>query len=157
MSTAVEISVNIDVPDLEAAIEFYRLALGLHLGRRLFEGSVAEMLGASSKIYLLMKPAGDSVSSVARLPRDYDRHWTPVHLDFIVDDVSAAVERAVACGAKLESNIQSFAWGRLAVLSDPLGMDSACCSSLIGDTMRSHNRSALTLKLAGQLNGSGVF
>jgi len=60
MSTAVEISVNIDVPDLEAAIEFYRLALGLHLGRRLFEGSVAEMLGASSKIYLLMKPAGDS-------------------------------------------------------------------------------------------------
>ena len=82
MSTAVEISVNIDVPDLEAAIEFYRLALGLHLGRRLFEGSIAEMLGASSKIYLLMKPAGDSVSSVARLPRDYDRHWTPVHLDF---------------------------------------------------------------------------
>ena len=49
MSPAVEISVNIDVSDLEAAIEFYRLALGLHLGRRLFEGSVAEMLGGVVK------------------------------------------------------------------------------------------------------------
>jgi predicted enzyme related to lactoylglutathione lyase len=39
----------------------------------------------------------------------------------VVDDVSAAVQRAVAAGAKLESNIQSFAWGRLAVLSDPFG------------------------------------
>jgi predicted enzyme related to lactoylglutathione lyase len=121
MSPPVEISVNIDVPDLEAAIEFYRLALGLHLGRRLFEGSVAEMVGASSKIYLLMKPAGESASSVARLPRAYDRHWTPVHFDFVVGDVLAAVERAVASGAKLESTIQSFDWGRLAVLSDPFG------------------------------------
>lgn len=121
MSTAIEISVNIDVPDLEAAIGFYRLALGLHVGRRLFEGSVAEMVGASSKIYLLLKPAGDSASSVARLPRGYGRHWTPVHLDFVVDDVSAAVERAVSSGANLEGNIQSFAWGRLAVLSDPFG------------------------------------
>jgi predicted enzyme related to lactoylglutathione lyase len=121
MNPAVEISVSIDVPDLEPAIEFYRLGLGLHLGRRLFEGSVAEMLGASSKIYLLMKPAGDSASSVARLPRGYDRHWTPVHLDFMVDDVSAAVECAVASDAKLERGIQSFAWGRLAVLSDPFG------------------------------------
>jgi len=121
MSPAVEISVNIDVPDLEAAIEFYRRAIGLHLRRRLFEGSVAEMIGASSKIYLLMKPAGDSASSVAPLPRGYGRHWTPVHIDFMVDDVSAAVERAVTFGAKLEGHIQSFAWGRLAVLSDPFG------------------------------------
>jgi len=131
MSTTVESSVNIDVPDLEAAIEFYQLALGLRLGRRLFEGSVAEMLGASSKIYLLMKPAGDSASSVAPLPRAYDRHWTPVHLDFMVDDVSAAVERAVAFGAKLERNIQSFAWGRLAVLSDPFG-HGFCLLQFIG-------------------------
>jgi catechol 2,3-dioxygenase-like lactoylglutathione lyase family enzyme len=36
---------NIDVPDLETAIEFYHQALGLRLGRRLFEGTVAEMLG----------------------------------------------------------------------------------------------------------------
>jgi predicted enzyme related to lactoylglutathione lyase len=131
MSPPVEISVNIDVPDLEAAIEFYRFALGLRVGRRLFEGSVAEMLGASSKIYLLMKPAGDSASSLAGLPRGYGRHWTPVHLDFVVDDVSAAVQRAVASGANLEGNIQSFAWGRLAVLSDPFG-HGFCLLQFIG-------------------------
>jgi catechol 2,3-dioxygenase-like lactoylglutathione lyase family enzyme len=33
---------NIDVRDLAAAIEFYREALGLHLGRRLSDGTVAE-------------------------------------------------------------------------------------------------------------------
>jgi predicted enzyme related to lactoylglutathione lyase len=127
----VEIAVNIDVPDLEAAIEFYRFALGLRLGRRLFEGSVAEMLGASSKIYLLVKPTDGSASPHARLPRGYDRHWTPIHLDFAVDDVLAAVERAVASGAKLESDIQSFAWGRLAVLSDPFG-HGFCLLQFIG-------------------------
>jgi catechol 2,3-dioxygenase-like lactoylglutathione lyase family enzyme len=42
--------VNVDVDDLERAIEFYRAAFGLHLGRRLFDGSVAEMRGASSMI-----------------------------------------------------------------------------------------------------------
>jgi catechol 2,3-dioxygenase-like lactoylglutathione lyase family enzyme len=40
--------VKVDVDDLERAIEFYRAAFGLHLGRRLFDGSVAEMRGASS-------------------------------------------------------------------------------------------------------------
>jgi uncharacterized glyoxalase superfamily protein PhnB len=48
------------------------------------------------------------------------RHWTPVHLDFEVEDVSAAVERTVAAGARLEGELQSF-WGRLATLSDPFG------------------------------------
>ena len=48
-----ELLVNVDVDDLERAIEFYGGALGLRLGRRLFGGSVAEMLGGSSKIYLL--------------------------------------------------------------------------------------------------------
>ena len=44
-----------------------------------------------------------------------------MHLDFTVDDVSAAVERAVAAGARLEGDIQSFGWGRQATLSDPFG------------------------------------
>jgi catechol 2,3-dioxygenase-like lactoylglutathione lyase family enzyme len=51
--SSVELLVNVDVDDLERAIEFYGGALGLRLGRRLFGGSVAEMLGGSSKIYLL--------------------------------------------------------------------------------------------------------
>jgi len=116
-----QLLVNVDVDDIERAIEFYRAAFGLHLGRRLFGGSVAEMLGASSMIYLLAKPAGTLPWRQASSARDYHRHWTPVHLDFEVVDIDAAVERAVAAGARLENEPRSFNWGRLAMLSDPFG------------------------------------
>ena len=116
-----QLLVNVDVDDIERAIEFYRAAFGLHLGRRLFGGSVAEMLGASSMIYLLAKPAGTLPWRQASSARDYNRHWTPVHLDFEVVDIDAAVERAVAAGARLENEPRSFNWGRLAMLSDPFG------------------------------------
>ena len=115
------ILVNVDVDDLERAIEFYRAAFGLHLGRRLFDGSVAEMRGASSMIYLLAKPAGSPTSRQASSVRDYHRHWTPVHLDFEVEDIDTAVKRAVAAGARLEDETRSFSWGQLATLSDPFG------------------------------------
>ena len=42
------------------------------------------------------------VSPATAQTRDYGRHWTPVHLDIVVDDVDAAVARAVAAGATLE-------------------------------------------------------
>lgn len=113
--------VNIDVDNIEQAIHFYQAALGLRLGRRLFDGSVAEMLGASSSIHLLVKPSGSPTPAQASSVRDYRRHWTPIHLDFEVEDVPAAVQRAVGAGAKLEGEIQSFVWGRLATLSDPFG------------------------------------
>lgn len=105
----INILVNIDVDDLEKGIAFYQNALGLRLGRRLFNGTVAEMIGASLKVYLLTRPAGSSASPKISLARDYQRHWTPVHLDFEVDDVPAAVQRALAAGAKLESEMQTFA------------------------------------------------
>jgi predicted enzyme related to lactoylglutathione lyase len=44
-----------------------------------------------------------------------------VHLDFIVDDLDMAIEKAEAAGAKVEAEAQSFSWGRLATLSDPFG------------------------------------
>jgi predicted enzyme related to lactoylglutathione lyase len=117
----VNLLINIDVDDLEKAITFYQSALGLRLGRRLFDGAVAEILGASSNIYLLTRASGTSASTQVALTRDYQRHWTPVHLDFEVDDVPAAVQRALAAGAKLEGGIQTFAWGRIAMMSDPFG------------------------------------
>lgn len=82
---------------------------------------MAEMLGGTSTIHLLSKSPGTTAFSNSALSREYKRHWTPVHLDLIVDDISAAAERAVQAGAKLEGEIQSFAWGRLVTLSDPFG------------------------------------
>jgi predicted enzyme related to lactoylglutathione lyase len=51
----------------------------------------------------------------------YQRHWTPLHLDFVVKRIGPAVDRAVQAGAKLEKGPESFAWGSLATLSDPFG------------------------------------
>ena len=57
----------------------------------------------------------------ADIVRDFHRHWTPVHLDVVVDNVRAAVVRARDAGARLESGIDSYAWGGLALMSDPFG------------------------------------
>ena len=55
------------------------------------------------------------------MARDYRRHWTPVHLDFVVEDLGAAVRRAEGAGAVLEGGIQEKKWGRLANMADPFG------------------------------------
>jgi predicted enzyme related to lactoylglutathione lyase len=111
---------NIDVDDMERATDFYCRALGLQVGRRLGP-SVVELLGAPSPIYLIEKPAGSAASSFAADRRDYARHWTPVHLDFVVPAIQPAVARARGAGAQLEGAIQTHSWGRLALMSDPFG------------------------------------
>jgi predicted enzyme related to lactoylglutathione lyase len=115
-----QVLVNIDVPDLERAIRFYSDALGLTLARRL-GATGAELVGASSNIYLLEKPLGSLPFPGAPSPRSYLRHWTPVHVDFVCGDIQAAVARAQAAGASLENPIAAYAWGSIAVLADPFG------------------------------------
>ena len=116
-----ELIVNIDVDDIDRAVAFYTDALGLRLARRLFGGTVAELSGATSTIQLLLKSPGSTPVPGQTVARDYTRHWTTVHLDFAVDDLSRAVERAVRAGATLEGTVQSHRWGRLATMSDPFG------------------------------------
>jgi predicted enzyme related to lactoylglutathione lyase len=116
-----ELLINIDVDDLERGVAFYTETLDLRRGRTLFDGTVVELTGASSAVYLLLKPAGTPAAGGIRQRRRYRRHWTPVHLDFVVADVTASVTRAVAAGARLEGAIESYDWGRLATLADPFG------------------------------------
>jgi predicted enzyme related to lactoylglutathione lyase len=116
----VQILVNIDVDDLQRAEAFYVAALGLTPGRRLGP-DVVELLGGASPLYLLRKAAGTAPSPRIAQRRGYQRHWTPVHLDFVVADVEAAVQRALAAGATLEQAMTDFAWGRLATFADPFG------------------------------------
>ncbi len=109
---------NIDVPDVETGVRFYTAAFGLKVGRR-FGTDFVELLGWPATIYLLAKAAG-TVGAGGDLRR-YDRHWTPVHADIVVDDVDAAVARAVGAGAKLEAPPKDAAYGRIAMLADPFG------------------------------------
>lgn len=111
----------IDVDDLNKGIAFYRDGLGLKPGRRLGADWV-EMLGAQSPIDLLVNPAGSACCPAADAPqRDYRRHWTPVHLDFVVDDVEAVVAKVIAAGGKLDREIQERIYGRMANMADPFG------------------------------------
>ena len=44
-----------------------------------------------------------------------------MHVDVVVDDIEAALRRAVAAGAHAETEIRVNAWGKIAILSDPFG------------------------------------
>jgi len=44
-----------------------------------------------------------------------------VHLDFVVDEIKSAVERAISAGARLEQPILTHKWGKLALMADPFG------------------------------------
>jgi predicted enzyme related to lactoylglutathione lyase len=113
-----ELPVNIDVPDLAAATAFCDDAFGLAVTRRLGPDAV-ELGGWPVRLYVLEKAAGSIGAGNDR--RRHVRHWTPVHLDVVVDDLDAALARAVAAGARAETAIRTEAWGRIAVLADPFG------------------------------------
>jgi predicted enzyme related to lactoylglutathione lyase len=113
-----DLLVNIDVPDLAEGIAFYTRAFGLNVTRRL-GAEVAELSGLPARLYLLQKRGGSIGAGSDR--RRYERHWTPVHVDLVVDDIEAALARAVAAGARAETDIRVAAYGKIAVLSDPFG------------------------------------
>jgi predicted enzyme related to lactoylglutathione lyase len=110
--------INIDVPDVEAAFAFYGSVFGLTVKRR-FGNDGVELAGWPSPVFLLRKDAG-SIGAGNNL-RTYERHWTPVHLDVVVDDIEAMRSCALAAGAKAESGIKVASWGKLALMADPFG------------------------------------
>ena len=126
------IIVNIDVPELAPAINFYSAALGLKLNR-ILDGDVAELSGASSVIYLLANVAGSAPASSVAETRRYSRHWTPVHVDFVVDDIEAAAARALNAGARQESECIEWRGSRCITFSDPFG-HGFCLIAFAGET-----------------------
>jgi len=113
--------VCIDVDDVERGITFYTEGLGLELGRR-FDANWVELEGGPVPIDLLRRPNGTATNPASDAPaRDYRRHWTPVHLDFVVEDLDAALRRARNAGATVEGDVGSYPWGRIARLADPFG------------------------------------
>ncbi len=124
-----ELLVNIDVDDLERATAFYTKAFELAVKRR-FGAAGVELGGANASVFLLVKKAG-TIPAAGASARDYRRHWTPVHLDFIVDDVAAARARILAAGATAETEIQTHAYGKIAQFADPFG-NGICVIEFVG-------------------------
>lgn len=115
-----KLNINIDVDDLARAERFYCEAFELKPARRL-GADILELTGAGVLIYLLRRPPGSKPFAGATQGRGYARHWSPMHLDFIVDDIEAALARALSAGAVLEQPTTEAAFGTLALLSDPFG------------------------------------
>jgi predicted enzyme related to lactoylglutathione lyase len=120
--------INIDVPDLSAAVAFYTEAFGLTVGRR-FGADAIELTGWPSPAYLLCKAAG--TIGAGNSLRTYDRHWTPVHLDVVVDNIDTALARALKAGAIFEHDVRSVSYGKIAILADPFG-HGLCLIEFIG-------------------------
>ena len=110
----------IEVTDLARGIDFYCGGLGLTLKRQLGPRWV-ELAGANLSIFLLADRPGMAELGRTKVPRDFGRHWTPVHLDFIVSNLDEMVGRLCGLGATLDREIQIREYGRMANMTDPFG------------------------------------
>ena len=123
--------VNIDVPELIPAIDFYEAAIGARFNRFL-DDDVAELEYGPSVLYLLRKSAGSRPTPLGAQARDFARHWTPVHVDFVVADLDEAVARAANAGATRESECIEWRGSKCVTFSDPFG-HGFCLIEFAGD------------------------
>jgi predicted enzyme related to lactoylglutathione lyase len=129
------IGICVDVGNVDRAVDFYRDALGLRL---IEKGDGWATMALGEQTFFLGIPWGPD----GRIERDHRRHWTPVHLDFVVEDFGAAVERAIKAGAKLDRHVlRRPDLGDMANMSDPSGNGF----DLIERTAR-HDRERAALK-----------
>ena len=116
----VKLSVSIDVSDLKQAELFYVEALGCKKFRD--QGASMVVIAVENcDIYLQEKAAGTKpLPTDKAIVRDYFRHWSPIHLDFLCENVDERVAKIVEMGGKHEGG-ESGDWGSIAYCADPFG------------------------------------
>lgn len=115
-----KVTVSIDVPSIEEGLRFFGDAFGFVESARPHPG-YARLTAGDATIGLLAKPAGSSPAPGSNDVRKYERHWTPVHLDFRVADFDATLARAKEAGAKCEQVHRMAGYPPVAFCSDPFG------------------------------------
>ena len=113
-----DVSISIDVPDLDQAEKFYREALDCVPYDK--PKGMCILQAGITKIYLLAKKEGTIPFAGSEQARSYSRHWTPIHLDFASDDIDASAELIRTHGGTIEG-VDSGSWGSIAYCSDPFG------------------------------------
>jgi predicted enzyme related to lactoylglutathione lyase len=116
----ISVSVSIDVPNLAEGVRFYASAFGFVKTSEPVAG-VAVLRVDEAEICLLEKRPGTRASKDTSDTRRYERHWTPVHMDIHVDDLDAALAKALAAGALEEQTFKHPEHGSVAFCSDPFG------------------------------------
>lgn len=112
--------VSIDVPNLEQGIRFYCAAFGFEEIARPVE-SYAILARGGSRIGIIEKAPGSKPAKETQDVRRYDRHWTPVHIDFHVDDFEETLSLAIDAGAACEERFETGKHPPVAFCSDPFG------------------------------------
>jgi hypothetical protein len=116
----ISVSISVDVPSLEEGLRFYAEAFGFIKSAEPFPG-VAVLRAGDAELLLLAKASGSNLSPHTDEKRHYDRHWTPVHIDFHVDDFKGSLAKALRAGAKQERLFESHGRPAVAFCSDPFG------------------------------------
>jgi predicted enzyme related to lactoylglutathione lyase len=111
-----KVSIGIDVADRHQAESFYVDALECEHVRNPYP-HMAVLSAGDVEIWLVEKPAGSDPLPSGGSVRSYERHWTPVHLDFYVDDIAATLDRVLNNRGSHEKGEE----GSWAFCADPFG------------------------------------
>lgn len=115
-----KITVSVDVPSLDEGLRFFGDAFRFVETSRPHPG-YAVLTAGDTTIGLLAKPAGSAPAPGSADVRTYERHWTPVHVDFRVEDFDATLARALKAGARSEQVHCVPDYPPVAFCSDPFG------------------------------------
>lgn len=113
-----QISIAMDVPSIDQAMAFYTEALGCSEKKRTKNSGIVST--GNVDIYFLEKEGGTNPLLTGSDERSYERHWTPVHLDFLVDDVKGMAAKVIELGGTREGGDEAD-WGEIAYCADPFG------------------------------------
>lgn len=114
------VHVSIDVPNLEAGLQFYASVFGLIETARPF--ATMAMLDANNVTVCMHEKISGSKPSPNNVDtRHYERHWTPVHIDFHVTDFDAVVANVRTAGGTIEAEFRHHGPKPAAFCSDPFG------------------------------------
>lgn len=114
------LSVTLDVPDIGAGLAFYGRVFGFAETARPIP--TYAVLAAGDQTLCLMQKAPGTRPTPAEGPlRHYARHWTPVHLDFHVDDLPGTLSAIRAAGGTVEAEHAAPGRRSVAFCADPFG------------------------------------
>lgn len=114
------VHVSIDVPELEAGLQFYGSVFGFVENARPFP-TMAVLDANNVTVCMHEKAAGTKSSPGGADVRRYERHWTPMHIDVHVPDLDAVLEKVRAEGGTIESEFRTQGPKPVAFCSDPFG------------------------------------
>ncbi|WP_444927095.1 VOC family protein [Microbulbifer sp. TRSA002] len=97
----IKLSVSIDVSNIKQAENFYIEALGCKKLRD--QGGMSVISVENCDIYLQEKEARSVAVPTETVERNYSRHWTPVHIDFLAENVDEIVKRIVKLGESMKA------------------------------------------------------